>query len=175
MALSYTCEVALAPHNSKSRTANSFYIGRLTLARMNCDLLILFQRHRAELEACRVPDLIEGRKLMTRKTAFDKERKWRSVTVAFRVSPEESQMINDRVKISGLSKQDYILKRLLCEDVIVAKSPKTYYELKHLLIDIQERLLNIKTSEETPGEYLLDTINHVASVLDDMKDERNSR
>ena len=112
---------------------------------------------------------------MTRKTAFDKEGKRRSVTVAFRVSPEESQMINDRVKISGLSKQDYILKRLLCEDVIVAKSPKTYYELKHLLIDIQERLLNIKTSEETPGEYLLDTINHVASVLDDMKDERNSR
>lgn len=137
---------------------------------MNCDLLILFQRHRAELEACRVPDLIEGRKLMTRKTAFDKERKWRSVTVAFRVSPEESQMINDRVKMSGLSKQDYILKRLLCEDVIVAKSPKTYYELKHLLVDILERLIILEKDEKTPGEYLLDTINHISNVLNDMKD-----
>ncbi len=50
---------------------------------------------------------------------LDKKNRWRSVTVAFRVSPEEAYRLNMVAKTSGLTKQDYILKQLLKEEVIV--------------------------------------------------------
>ena len=40
-------------------------------------------------------------------------------TVAFRVSPEEDMQIETFVKLSGLTKQDYITRRLTCKDVVV--------------------------------------------------------
>ena len=49
----------------------------------------------------------------------DNKNRWRNITVGFRVSPEESEQINKAVRLSGLSKQDYITRRLLCQDVVV--------------------------------------------------------
>ncbi len=44
---------------------------------------------------------------------LDRKGRWRNMTIAFRVSPEENEAINQRVKLSGLTKQDYILFPLL--------------------------------------------------------------
>lgn len=52
---------------------------------------------------------------------LDKRGRWRNVTVAFRVSPEESEDLNMRVRLSGLTKQDYIVKRLSERDIIVPR------------------------------------------------------
>ena len=41
----------------------------------------------------------------------DNKNRWRNITVGFRVSPEESEQINKAVRLSGLSKQDYITRR----------------------------------------------------------------
>ena len=46
----------------------------------------------------------------------DRHNRWRNKTVAFRVSPEEDRQIETFVKLSGLTKQDYITRRLLCQD-----------------------------------------------------------
>ena len=40
----------------------------------------------------------------------DSTGRWRKRIVAFRVSDEEAELINRLVDISGLTKQDYILK-----------------------------------------------------------------
>ena len=40
----------------------------------------------------------------------DNHNRWRNKTVAFRVSPEEDQQIETFVKLSGLTKQDYITR-----------------------------------------------------------------
>lgn len=34
----------------------------------------------------------------------DRKNRWRSVTVAFRMSPEENEQLNTLVKLSGLTK-----------------------------------------------------------------------
>jgi uncharacterized protein (DUF1778 family) len=52
----------------------------------------------------------------------DNKNRWRNKTVAFRVSPEEDAKIEAAVKLSGLTKQDYITRRLLCQDVVVRES-----------------------------------------------------
>ena len=50
---------------------------------------------------------------------MDKHNRWRNKTVAFRVSPEEDAQIETAVKLTGLTKQDYIIRRLLCRDVSI--------------------------------------------------------
>ena len=40
----------------------------------------------------------------------DNHNRWRNKTVAFRVSPEEDRQIETFVKLSGLTKQDYITR-----------------------------------------------------------------
>ena len=55
---------------------------------------------------------------------LDKHNRWRNKTVAFRVSPEEDTQIETAVKLTGLTKQDYIIRRLLCRDVVVQGNPR---------------------------------------------------
>lgn len=55
---------------------------------------------------------------------LDKHNHWRNKTVAFRVSPEEDAQIETAVKLTGLTKQDYIIRRLLCRDVVVQGNPR---------------------------------------------------
>lgn len=49
---------------------------------------------------------------MSEKT-LDPKGRWRSVTVGFRMSPEEVEMLNTKVYLSGLTKQDYIIACIL--------------------------------------------------------------
>ena len=55
---------------------------------------------------------------------MDNKNRWRSKTVGFRVSPEEDAQIETAVRLSGLTKQDYITRRLLCRDVVVQGTPR---------------------------------------------------
>ena len=50
--------------------------------------------------------------------------------MAFRVSPEEDEQIEAAVRLSGLTKQDYITRRLLCREVVVQGNPKVYKALR---------------------------------------------
>lgn len=43
----------------------------------------------------------------------DNHNRFRSKTIAFRVSPEEDEQINIAVSLTGLSKQDFITSKLL--------------------------------------------------------------
>ena len=45
--------------------------------------------------------------------------------MAFRVSPEEDEQIEAAVRLSGLTKQDYITRRLLCREVVVQGNPRS--------------------------------------------------
>ena len=43
---------------------------------------------------------------------LDYKGRWRNKTVAFRVSEEEAKLIDTQVALSGLTKQDYIIRPL---------------------------------------------------------------
>ena len=42
---------------------------------------------------------------------LDKHNRWRNKAVSFRVSPEEDAQIETAVKLTGLTKRDYIIRR----------------------------------------------------------------
>ena len=64
---------------------------------------------------------------------LDTHNRWRNKTVAFRVSPEENKQIDAAVRLSGLTKQDYITRRLLDRAVVVQGNPRVYKALRDQL------------------------------------------
>ena len=50
--------------------------------------------------------------IMSKKN-LDRKGRWRSKTIAFRVSPEENEQINRYAEISGLTKQDFLISNML--------------------------------------------------------------
>lgn len=97
----------------------------------------------------------------------DNHNRWRNVTIGFRVSPEENESINMRVRLSGLTKQDYITRRCQERDVVVVGNPRVFKALKNELAALLTRLQEIQNSSEM-DEALHETIQIVAKTLDGM-------
>ena len=95
---------------------------------------------------------------------------WRNKTVSFRVSPEEDTQIETFVKLSGLTKQDYITRRLTDKDVVVQGNPRVYKALRNQLAAVLDELRRIKTGGSVNDE-LLDVIEMIAAIMDGMKEE----
>ena len=100
----------------------------------------------------------------------DEQGRWRNKTVAFRVSPEEDQQIEAYVDMSGLTKQDYITRRLMHRDVVVQGNPRVYKALRGQLAAVLEELKRIETGEGVRDE-LLDRIEMMTTILNGMKEE----
>ena len=100
----------------------------------------------------------------------DEHNRWRNKTVAFRVSPEEDEQIETAVRLTGLTKQDYIIRRLLCWDVVVQGNPRVYKALRNQLAAVLEDLQRIEAGSKVDDE-LMDTIDMIAAIMDGMKDE----
>ena len=101
---------------------------------------------------------------------MDNKHRWRSRTVGFRVSPEEDAQIETAVRLSGLTKQDYITRRLLCRDVVVQGNPRVYKALRDRFAAVLGELRRIEAGAGVDDE-LLDTIELIAAIMDGMKEE----
>ena len=99
----------------------------------------------------------------------DNHNRWRNKTVAFRVSPEEDTQIEIFVKLSGLTKQDYITRRLTDKDVVVQGNPRVYKALRDQLAAVLDELRRIEAGGI--NDELLDVIEMIAAIMDGMKEE----
>ncbi len=100
----------------------------------------------------------------------DEHKRWRNKTVAFRVSPEEDAQIERYVQLSGLTKQDYITRRLTHKDVVVQGNPRVFKALRNQLAEVLLELQRIETGGAVNDE-LLDLIEMIADILGGMKEE----
>ena len=103
----------------------------------------------------------------------DNHNRWRSKTIGFRVSPEENEQIEIAVRLSGLTKQDYITRRLLCKDVVVQGNPRVFKALRNQLADVLAELQRIEAGGGVNDE-LLDTIELISVILGEMKGEEQN-
>ena len=101
---------------------------------------------------------------------LDRQGRWRNKIVAFRVSPEEDEQLEAAVRLSGLTKQDYIMRRLLCRDVVVQGNPRVYKALKNQMAAIYEELKRLE-SIDSDNDELLYTLQVIAITLDGLKGE----
>lgn len=100
--------------------------------------------------------------------------RWRNKTVAFRVSPKEDEQLEIAVKLTGLTKQDYITRRLLCKDIVVQGNPRVYKALRDQLAAVLAELRRIDPGNIV-NEDLMVTINMIADIMSGMKEETHSK
>lgn len=100
----------------------------------------------------------------------DEHNRWRNKTVAFRLSPEEDSQLEVAVKLTGLTKQDYITRRLLCKDVVVQGNPRIYKALRDQLAAVLDELRRIESGQKIDDD-LVDTIDMIAVIMNGMKEE----
>lgn len=98
---------------------------------------------------------------------LDTKGRFRGKIVSFRCSEEENAALDVAVQLSGLTKQDYIISRVLQRDIVVQPNPRVYKALKDRLELV---LAELKKSEEAAtNSDLLETINLIAITLNGIK------
>ena len=95
--------------------------------------------------------------------------RFRSVNVSFRVSPEESSLLNSLVKISGMTKQDYITEALLSNQIIIQPTSRTYKAIKDELSTVISELRRIEAGQNVDVD-LLDLLSRITSAIDTFKE-----
>ena len=105
---------------------------------------------------------------------LDNHNRWRNRQVAFRLSPEEADLLDTYVRLSGLTKQDYITRRLLNRDIVVQGNPRVYKALRDQLAAVLGELRRVRDGDSVDGE-LLDTIDLIAKIMEGMKEDTNGR
>ena len=107
---------------------------------------------------------------MSEKNRDDKNR-WRDVTIAFRMSPEENEELNNRVKLSGFrTKQDYIIQSVLHQKVVAMGKPLMLVQFRKNLQQIERELERIEKASDMDGE-LLTPIRSMLEILEEFKEQ----
>ena len=91
--------------------------------------------------------------------------RFRSQTIAFRVSPEEDKQINIAVSLSGMTKQDYITYKLLDRTINVKASCKVHRAVYDRLTEVLEQLKRHNDGREIDDE-LMDNISLITRLVD---------
>jgi len=102
----------------------------------------------------------------------DNHNRWRSVTVGFRVSPEENEQINAAVALSGLPKQEYCYRRCMEREIVVQGNPKVYQALRLQLAAVLEELRRIEAGNGIQDE-LLEIIRLINTTLNGLKGQND--
>ena len=100
---------------------------------------------------------------------LDEHNRWRSKTVAFRMSPEEADMLDKFVKLSGLTKQDYLIDRALQRDVKVQGNPRVYRALRNELTSLCEELKRVEAVGQVNDDFL-SVMNMALTILSCMNE-----
>lgn len=98
---------------------------------------------------------------------------WRNVIISFRMSPQERDDLNVRVKLSGLTKQDYIIKRLSERDIVVQPNTRVYKALRNQMAEILEELKRIENGADIDSD-LLDIIQITAQTYNGLAEKEKS-
>ena len=97
---------------------------------------------------------------------YDGHGRWRNRHVSFHMSDEEIEELNRAVAMSGLTKQDYLISRVLNRDITVIPNSRVY---KLLL----EQMKQAVKSANGIDPYLKDTVYLIINTLEQMKGKKD--
>ena len=102
---------------------------------------------------------------------MDSKNRWRNVTIAFRMSPEENEELDLRVKLCGYqTRQEYIIESVLYQKVTAVGNPLMLVQFRKQLRGIEEELKRLTTLEDadeelfTPIRTMLEILNAFAEA-----------
>jgi len=98
----------------------------------------------------------------------DKHNRFRCITVGFRVSPEEHELINRVVALSGLTKQEYCYQKCLDREIVVQGNPRVFRALKLELAAVLDELKRIEAGSGVNPD-LMELIDQINTTLYGLK------
>ena len=99
--------------------------------------------------------------------------RWRSKTVSFRMSPEEDALLDSMVRLSGMTKQDYMIARLLQKEIVVQGNPRVYKALRHQLEALLLELRQIKSSGQMQPEWM-DRLEFALKIMEGLHEQHDA-
>ena len=100
---------------------------------------------------------------------LNKNRK-RNMTIAFRVSPEENEIVTLLAKTANMTKQDYIMSKLTDTTIVVQPSSRTFKALRDAMSKIYVELSRIRRAGDM-DEELVQRVGLLADIFHDFGDE----
>lgn len=104
---------------------------------------------------------------------YDGHGRWRNRHVTFHMSDEEIEELNRAVAMSGLTKQEYLINRVLNRDITVIPNSRVY---KLLLEQTKQTVLELKQAVKSANEidpYLRDTVLLIINTFEQMKGKKD--
>lgn len=103
----------------------------------------------------------------------DNHNRFRSKTIAFRVSPEEDEQINIAVSLTGMTKQDFITSKLIDRTINVQDNCKVHRAVYDRLTELFTELYRLNNSSEVNDE-LADNISLVSHLVEGLYIEKKN-
>ena len=109
---------------------------------------------------------------MSRKVT-DAQGRWRSKTVSFRMSPEENALLDSYARLSGMTKQDYMIARLLQKEIVVQGNPRVYKALRNQLDAVLMELRRIESAAQMEPERM-DQIEYMVRIMEGLNEKHDT-
>lgn len=94
----------------------------------------------------------------------DEYKRQRNVTICFRMSPKEKEELHNRIKLCGKTKQDYMIKSTLHQQLVVVGNKKVLEEFKSQLYSIELDLRRLASINEL-GDDKLCTLKTILEIM----------
>lgn len=101
----------------------------------------------------------------------DEKKRKRNIIMNFRVSPEEKQMIEERVKLSGMAKGEYFIQSCMYQKISVLGNIRTFDAIKESVAKLDRKLMELQSVEEL-DEVTLESLRMVLELLDGIYNKR---
>ena len=109
---------------------------------------------------------------MSRKVT-DSQGRWRSKTVSFRMSPEENTLLDSYARLSGMTKQDYMIARLLQKEIVVQGNPRVYRALRNQLDAVLMELQRIESAGQMEPERM-DQMEYMLKIMEGLNEKHDT-
>ena len=109
---------------------------------------------------------------MSRKVT-DAQGRWRSKTVSFRMSPEENALLDSYARLSGMTKQDYMIARLLQKEIVVQGNPRVYKALRNQLDAVLMELRRIESAGQVEPERMAQ-IEYMVRIMEGLNEKHDT-
>ena len=107
----------------------------------------------------------------TPKKKKDEKARKRNVIMNFRVSPQEKELIEKRIALSGLSKSEFFIQSCMYQKILVKGNVRTYDEMRKQLAVIKEHLSKVESTEDLELD-VMESLRLIAEILDSFYDNR---
>lgn len=113
----------------------------------------------------------EGLQSRSRKLKVDENRK-RNIIVNFKMSPEEKSLLEEKMALSGLNKQDYMIQMSLNHRVEVFGNIRVFDELKKKLEMLEEYFENVNLDCDI-DENKLELLAYILEMFETVNRNKN--